>query len=67
MDTFITDLFTLTQHCNYEDLHDEMVRERIVVGLKDKSVFEKLQLGSELALENAIKAWFTPVRLCYSH
>ena len=54
VDTFITDLFTLAQHCNYGNLHDEMVRDRIVVGLKDKSFSEKLQLEAELTLENAI-------------
>ena len=54
VDTFITDLFTLAQHCNYGNLHDEMVRDRIVVGLKDKSLSEKLQLEAELTLENAI-------------
>ena len=54
MDTFITDLFTLAQHCNYGNLHDEMVRDRIVVRLKDKSLSEKLQLEAELTLENAI-------------
>ena len=31
-----------------------MVRDRIVVGLKDKSLSEKLQLEAELTLENAI-------------
>ena len=39
VDTFTTDLFTLAQHCNYGNLHDEMVRDRIVVGLKDKFLF----------------------------
>jgi len=54
VDNFITELFTLAQHCNYGNLHDEMVRDRIVVGLKDKSLSEKLQLEAELTLENAI-------------
>ena len=31
VDTFITDLLTLAQHCNYGNLHDEMVRDRIVI------------------------------------
>ena len=54
LDNFITDLFTLAQHCNYGTLHDEMVRDRIVVGLKDKTLSEKLQLEADLTLEKAI-------------
>ena len=53
VDNFITDLFTLAQHCNYRTLHDEMVRDRIVVGLKDKTLSEKLQLEADLTLEKA--------------
>ena len=51
VDTCISDLFTLAQLCNYGNLHDEMVRDRIVVRLKDRSLSEKLQLET---LENAI-------------
>ena len=54
VDNFITDLFTLAQHCNYGTLHDEIVRDRIVVGLKGKALSEKLQLEADLALEKAI-------------
>lgn len=34
VDTFITTLYTLAEHCNYGTLHDEMVRDRIVVGIR---------------------------------
>ena len=54
VDNFITGLFTLAQHCNYGTLHDEMVRDRIVVGLKGKTLSEKLQLEADLTLEKAI-------------
>ena len=54
VDNFITDLFTLAQHCNYGTLHDEMVRDRIVVSLKDKTLSEKLQLETDPTLEKAI-------------
>ena len=43
VDNFITDLFLLAEHCNYGNLHDEMVRNRISVGLKDKAPSEELQ------------------------
>ena len=31
VDSFITALYTLAEHCGYGELHDEMVRDRIVV------------------------------------
>ena len=33
MDSFITDLDALAEHFDYKDLHDEMIRDRIVVSL----------------------------------
>ena len=40
--------------CRYGNLRDEMLRDRIVVGIKDKSLSEKLQLDWELTLERAV-------------
>ena len=37
-----------------QDLHDEMIRDRIVVGLRDARLSEKLQLDPELTLEKAV-------------
>ena len=54
VDLFITDLYALAEHCGYKELHDEMIRDRIVVGLRDASLSEKLQLDSELTLEKAV-------------
>ena len=42
VDSFITDLYALVEHCDYKDLHDEMIRDRIVVGLRDAALSEKL-------------------------
>ena len=54
VDDFIIDLYSLAEHCQYGQLHDEMVRDRIVVGIKDSKLSEKLQIDNELALEKAI-------------
>ena len=54
MDDFVTSLYSLAQYCNFGDLHDEMIRDRLVVGLRDANLSEKLQLDSELTLEKAI-------------
>lgn len=54
VDSFITALHTLAEHCNYEGLRDQMIRDRIVVGINNSSLAEKLQLDSKLTLATAI-------------
>jgi len=54
VDDFITSLHSLSEYCNYGELREEMIRDRIVVGLRDSVLSEKLQLESELTLEKAI-------------
>ena len=56
VDSFITDLYTLAKFCVFGDLHDELIRDRIVVGIRDKNLSERLQLESELTLSKAINA-----------
>lgn len=53
-DCFITALHCLAEHCGYGALHDEMVRDRLVVGLRDKRLSEQLQMDPELTLEKAV-------------
>ncbi|MCG8044483.1 MAG: RNase H-like domain-containing protein, partial [Candidatus Thiodiazotropha endolucinida] len=54
MDKFITSLYTLAEHCNYGNLKNELIRDRIVVGLRDAKISEKLQLDADLTLETAV-------------
>jgi len=54
VETFITDLQCLAEHCEFGVLKDELIRDRIVVGLKDKKLSEQLQLDSKLTLEKAV-------------
>lgn len=54
VDHFIMELHCLAEHCGYGELHDEMVRDRLVVGLTDKRLSEQLQLDPELTLEKAV-------------
>ena len=51
---FITALYALAEFCGYGDLHNEMIRDRIVVGIRNSTLSEKLQLDSRLTLESAI-------------
>ena len=44
VDNFVTALYCLSEHCQYGELHDEMIRNHIVIGLCDSGLSEKLQL-----------------------
>ena len=50
----ITAIYGLAEYCGYRNLHDEMIWDRIVVGIRDSSLAEKLQLDSELMLTTAV-------------
>lgn len=54
VDTFVTSLFSLAENCKFGILHDELIRDKIVVGLRDHRLSEKLQLDAELTLEKAV-------------
>lgn len=54
VDSFITALYAFAEHCSYAVLHDELIRDRLVVGLTDKWLSERMQLDSDLTLEKAI-------------
>ena len=54
VDSFITALYGLAEHCGYAELHDELIRDKIVVGIRDASLSEKLQLDPELTLSKAV-------------
>ena len=53
VEEFINSLHVLAEHCEYGDLHDQMIRDRIVVGLKDGNVSQRLQLDPDLTLKKA--------------
>ena len=54
VDAYITDLYTLAEHCDYGALYNEMIRDRIVVGIRNRALSEKMQLDSKLTLDSAV-------------
>ena len=50
--SFVTSLNLLTEHSNYHDLHDEMIWDQIVVGLRNSNLSERLQTDLKLTLDN---------------
>uniref|UniRef100_A0A0A9W9U6 RNA-directed DNA polymerase n=3 Tax=Lygus hesperus TaxID=30085 RepID=A0A0A9W9U6_LYGHE len=54
VEEFITALYTLSAKCNYGVLRDDLIRDQIVVGVKDRALSDKLVQDFELTLEKAI-------------
>ena len=52
---FIEDLNKLAEPCKFESLKDELIRDRIVVGIRNTSLSEKLMNDESLTLDQAIK------------
>ena len=55
MDVFITALYNLASKCDYGTLNDELIRDRIVVGIRNQSLSEKMQLDKTLTQEKAAR------------
>ena len=52
-DQFITSLYSLAADCEFGVLKEQLIRDRIVVGIRDSSLSAKLQMDSELTLDKA--------------
>ena len=52
---YITVLFGLAENCDYGEFKDQMIRDRLVVGIRDSTLSERLQMDAELTLEKAMK------------
>ena len=55
VENFITALHSLAEFCEYGSLKDEMIRGRLVVGLRNEKLSEKLQIDASLTLEKAVQ------------
>jgi metal-sulfur cluster biosynthetic enzyme len=53
VENFVISLYTLSEHCGYNDLREEMIRDRIVDGIKDANLSVKMQLDPDIALKRA--------------
>ena len=53
IEQFITALYTLVETCEYGTLRDEMIRDRIVVGVRNGALSERMQYEAGLTLEKA--------------
>ena len=52
-DHFITEIHRLADNCEFGDMKDQLIRDRLVVGIRDGALSEHLQLESDLILDKA--------------
>lgn len=52
---YIMALYALADNCEYGTMKEELIRDRLVVGILDDALSKKLQLMSDLTLEKAKK------------
>ena len=52
---YIMELYKLAENCNYGALFDEMIRDRLVVGIADQTLSGRLQMEADLTLDKAKK------------
>ena len=50
---YITALYQVTENCNYGELKSEMIRDRLVVGIREDNLSQQLQMDPELTLDKA--------------
>ena len=55
VEEFVTDLKLKSQSCNFGDLTESLIRDRIVMGVRDKRLREKLLGEVDLTLARAIR------------
>ncbi|KAI2648690.1 Transposon Ty3-G Gag-Pol polyprotein [Labeo rohita] len=55
VEAFVRSLYELAEFCDFRATKDEQIRDRIVIGIADSNVSEKLQLEPDLTLEKAIQ------------
>ncbi len=53
IEQFITSLYSLAESCEFGALKDELIRDRIVVGIRDKALSQRMQVDPNLTLEKA--------------
>src|SRR5258705_5539742 len=55
VDEFVTALHALSKHCNFAAMHEEMLRDRVIVGIRDRNLAEKLTMDDTLTLHRAVQ------------
>ena len=54
IDHFVNDLWTLLQACNFGPLANSLIRDRLICGILDKHLRERMLHNEELTLDKAV-------------
>lgn len=55
IEAFVRSLYEIAEYCDFGLAKDEQIRDRLVIGITDKSISEKLQLKGDLTLDTALQ------------
>ena len=55
VDVFIQDFYRLAEHCDYGALREQLIRDRIVVGVIDDALSDRLQAQADLTLDQSVQ------------
>ena len=55
VDVFIQELYRLAEHCDYGVLREQLIRDRIVVGVIDDALSDRLQAQADLTLDQSVQ------------
>ena len=55
VDVFIQDLYRLVEHCEYGELREQLLRDRIVVGVIDDALSDRIQAQADLTLDQSVQ------------
>ncbi|UYV85035.1 K02A2.6-like [Cordylochernes scorpioides] len=55
IEEFVTVLHRISEHCEYANLREELIRDRLVLGVKDRKLSGKLMLNENLTLAKAVE------------
>ena len=55
IDVFIQDLYRLVEHCEYGELREQLLRDRIVVGVIVDALSDRLQAQADLTLDQSVQ------------
>ena len=53
IDDYVTELKARSQHCEFEALRESLIRDKIVLGVQDKKIQERLLRKTDLSLDKA--------------
>ncbi len=55
MEQYIKELYKLAESCNYGDMRDEMIRDQLIVRIRDNVLSKRLQFDAALTQDKAKK------------